>query len=434
MKLNIGSGKTTRPGYTSWDIIDGHSAYPLDLPDASVDAIYASHILEHFGHREVLPVLREWVRVLVPGGLLQVAVPNFDQVIVEYQNGNRDMVEMWLMGGQTNQYDQHRSLWSPAKLRRAFELVGLENIQPWTSNLTDCAALPISLNLQATTPKTAAEPDPKKIRPRGESLDASRHAELVDMARGIVAVWTTPRYALSATFDSVYRALPPLGISLLRSAGVFWDQCIERILDQAIAAGATGILTLDYDSVFEPADLHRMLELYHANPTAGAICPMQWARSVDKPLYQRLDESGKQSWPDVQEMASADLVAVSTAHFGLSMLRPAALAAIPRPWFHHVPGPAGSWVHGKRDADIAFWLAMGRAGWPVTIAPSVVIGHIEEVVTWPTHDLTASHQYMFDYADVGKPQTCFRQSQPGAPAPDIAAVQAAVNRLQSNPQ
>lgn len=47
-------------------------------PDESYDAVYSSHTLEHFGRAEIMPLLLEWLRVLKPGGLLIVVVPNLE--------------------------------------------------------------------------------------------------------------------------------------------------------------------------------------------------------------------------------------------------------------------------------------------------------------------------------------------------------------------
>ena len=116
MKLNIGSGNTVLEGYTPWDIKDGKQAFPLDLPDNSVDAIYASHILEHFGHRETVTVVQDWVRVLKPGGLLQICVPDFDLCIDQYRNGDQNLTEAFLMGGQVNGHDFHKALFNQQKM------------------------------------------------------------------------------------------------------------------------------------------------------------------------------------------------------------------------------------------------------------------------------------------------------------------------------
>ena len=52
-----------------------------ELPDNSVDLIYACHLLEHFGRWEMHEVLQEWYRVLKTGGLLRLAVPDFSALI-----------------------------------------------------------------------------------------------------------------------------------------------------------------------------------------------------------------------------------------------------------------------------------------------------------------------------------------------------------------
>src|SRR3972149_4441120 len=50
-------------------------ARKINYPDESVDALYASHLLEHLSFTETLNVLKEWRRVLKPGGKLTINVP-----------------------------------------------------------------------------------------------------------------------------------------------------------------------------------------------------------------------------------------------------------------------------------------------------------------------------------------------------------------------
>ena len=86
IKINMGCG--WRNFGSDWDHIDGGD-YPhldskdiLNLPykDDTVDLIYASHVLEYFDIVEVKEVLREWRRVLKPGGELRIAVPDFEMM------------------------------------------------------------------------------------------------------------------------------------------------------------------------------------------------------------------------------------------------------------------------------------------------------------------------------------------------------------------
>lgn len=50
------------------------SATHLPIDDNSVDTLYSSHLLEDF--EDWHPILREWVRVIRPGGFLVILVPD----------------------------------------------------------------------------------------------------------------------------------------------------------------------------------------------------------------------------------------------------------------------------------------------------------------------------------------------------------------------
>ncbi len=47
----------------------------------SIEFIYACHALEHFKRYETKTVLKGWHRVLVPSGILQLAVLDFEAVV-----------------------------------------------------------------------------------------------------------------------------------------------------------------------------------------------------------------------------------------------------------------------------------------------------------------------------------------------------------------
>lgn len=54
--------------------------------DASVDVIYSSHTLEHLTYEEARFVLQECNRVLKPGGIIRIVVPDFEQLVNSYLN------------------------------------------------------------------------------------------------------------------------------------------------------------------------------------------------------------------------------------------------------------------------------------------------------------------------------------------------------------
>jgi len=72
-----------------WDkkilIHDLRKKFPWD--DSSVDVIYSSHALEHFSKEDGRRFLGECYRVLKPGGVLRIIVPDLNALIVDYNKG-----------------------------------------------------------------------------------------------------------------------------------------------------------------------------------------------------------------------------------------------------------------------------------------------------------------------------------------------------------
>ncbi|MCS7337459.1 MAG: class I SAM-dependent methyltransferase [Verrucomicrobiae bacterium] len=59
---------------------------PLPFPNDSVDAVYHSHVLEHLDRAAAEPFLLEIKRVLRPGGIHRVVVPDFELLCRNYLN------------------------------------------------------------------------------------------------------------------------------------------------------------------------------------------------------------------------------------------------------------------------------------------------------------------------------------------------------------
>jgi predicted SAM-dependent methyltransferase len=136
LKLHIGCGEKYIPGFIHIDVkkfphVDYViSADKLDMfNDNSVDLIYSCHLLEHFGRHQIEDVLKEWYRVLKLGGILRLAVPDFDAVVDIYQK-NRNLEEVYglLMGGQTHEFNFHHSVFNFDYLSKLLKKVGFKKV------------------------------------------------------------------------------------------------------------------------------------------------------------------------------------------------------------------------------------------------------------------------------------------------------------------
>ncbi len=140
-KLHIG-GKLRLDG---WEVLNAmpeeyvdHVCDARDLSrfaEGTFDEIYASHVVEHFDYAgELEATLREWRRVLVPGGRIQISVPDLDilaALFIQRQTlsfEERFMIMRMMFGGHINQYDHHKVGLSSDLLTGFLMLAGFDNI------------------------------------------------------------------------------------------------------------------------------------------------------------------------------------------------------------------------------------------------------------------------------------------------------------------
>ena len=91
LKLNLGCGSRFEK---DWINIDFHSYDPavraynllkgIPLNDNSVEFVYHSHLLEHFLKRDASFLMAECMRVLKPGGIIRVVVPDLENIVRAY--------------------------------------------------------------------------------------------------------------------------------------------------------------------------------------------------------------------------------------------------------------------------------------------------------------------------------------------------------------
>lgn len=144
LKLDIGgaAGPYAPDEYATVDLFGEPDirADMADLPfaDNSVDAIWASHVLEHCAMAKVAEVLAEWLRVLKPHGRAIIRVPNFDYVAKYWLTGpDRAWAEAMVFGHQADEGEFHKSAFTAGTIQADLEGTGFECLRVemrWTHN------------------------------------------------------------------------------------------------------------------------------------------------------------------------------------------------------------------------------------------------------------------------------------------------------------
>jgi cephalosporin hydroxylase/predicted SAM-dependent methyltransferase len=124
-KLNVGCGKRFHPEWLNLDIVPADARViahdllePLPLDDATCSVVYHSHVLEHMPKDKAASLIAECFRVLAPGGLLRIAVPDLETIARLYlenlaaaANGDAAAAQRheWMTVELVDQLARHRS-------------------------------------------------------------------------------------------------------------------------------------------------------------------------------------------------------------------------------------------------------------------------------------------------------------------------------------
>jgi len=168
-KLHIG-GRTKSEG---WEVLNAQPAPYVDhvcnardlsqFADDTFSEIYASHVVEHFDYNlELVNALKEWNRILEPGGRVLVSVPDLDVLAALFLSKDQLTVDerfhvmRIIFGGHLDKYDYHVAGLNEEFLTVFLKHAGYVNIRRVTgfglfqdASSTTFKGVPISVNMIA---------------------------------------------------------------------------------------------------------------------------------------------------------------------------------------------------------------------------------------------------------------------------------------------
>lgn len=108
LMLNIGCGKRVNPNWVNIDfnpsaqsVLDYDIRKPLPFDDNIFDVVYHSHVLEHLARAKANQLVSECYRVIRPGGIVRIVVPDLEELARNYlsrledarsQSENKDLL------------------------------------------------------------------------------------------------------------------------------------------------------------------------------------------------------------------------------------------------------------------------------------------------------------------------------------------------------
>ncbi len=146
LKLHLGCGAVRLDGWVNIDLetpqADVHLDITRGLPfaDGSTRLIYHEHVIEHITMAEAERCLRDWFRLLEPGGILRIATPDLGYLVERYGGDWRD--QAWLrlpeyafiqtraeMLNTAMRWWDHQYLYDEEELRRRMTAAGFRDIR-----------------------------------------------------------------------------------------------------------------------------------------------------------------------------------------------------------------------------------------------------------------------------------------------------------------
>lgn len=155
-RWNAGLGSESLEDYIKVDIrsipgVDIVTDITKQLPfeDNSIDKLRASHVIEHIRPNVLHAALKEWFRVLKPGGELLIYCPNARIIAERYLKGeiSTEDFSRLIMGRQDYPANTHYICFDPGRLERELKKAGFKIIKTGLNRYPNSPTYPYDMGI-----------------------------------------------------------------------------------------------------------------------------------------------------------------------------------------------------------------------------------------------------------------------------------------------